>query len=168
MILSLALALLATAGGALATYAYDEGASLSTRLCSGACIGLAAFGLIGFILASFLGLTPLAITIAALAVTAPTALLLKPSHRAQMQGDLGATLAVLRRAILYPTRETVGYFSYCAIATLLLWQIFNLAMFESPEGIYTCVRNNFGDLPFHVSVITGFAHGDNFPPEDPT
>jgi hypothetical protein len=167
MILSLALALLATAGGALATYVYDEGASLLTRLCSGACIGLAAFGLIGFILASFLGLTPLAITIAAVAV-APTALLFKPTLRNQVQGDLGAALGAVRRAILYPSRETVGYFFYCAIATLLLWQIFNLAMFESPEGIYTGVRNNFGDLPFHVSVITGFAHGNNFPPEDPT
>ncbi len=168
MILSLALALLAAVGGALATYAYDEGASLSTRLCSGACIGLAAFGLIGFILASFIGLTPLAIGIAAVVVTAPTALLLKPTHRGQIQGDLAATLGALRRATLNPSRETVAYFCYCAIATLLLWQIFNLAMIELPEGIYTCVRNNFGDLPFHVSVITGFAHGNNFPPEDPT
>src|SRR5439155_26251178 len=75
VILSLALALLAAVGGALATYDYDEGASLSTRLCSGACDGLAAFGLIGFILAAFLGLTPLAITIAAVAVAAPAALL---------------------------------------------------------------------------------------------
>src|ERR1700720_3402782 len=110
MILSLALALLATTGGALATYAYDESASLLTRLCSGACIGLAAFGLIGFILASFLGLTPLAITIAAVAVAAPTVLLLKPTLRIQMQGDLGAGLTAVRRAILYPRREMVGYF----------------------------------------------------------
>ena len=28
--------------------------------------------------------------------------------------------------------------------------------------------NNFGDLPFHISVITSFAFGNNFPPEDPT
>ena len=28
--------------------------------------------------------------------------------------------------------------------------------------------NNFGDLPFHLSVITSFAYGNNFPPEDPT
>src|ERR1700730_6556225 len=125
MIPSLALALLATVGGALATYAYDEGASLPTRLCSGACFGLAAFGLIGFILASFLGLTPLSITIAAVAIAAPTALLLKPTRRAQIQGDLGATLVAVRRAILNPSRETLGCFFYWAIASLLLWQIFN-------------------------------------------
>jgi hypothetical protein len=28
--------------------------------------------------------------------------------------------------------------------------------------------NNFGDLPFHLSVISSFAFGNNFPPEDPT
>ena len=28
--------------------------------------------------------------------------------------------------------------------------------------------NNYGDLPFHISVITRFAFGQNFPPEDPT
>jgi len=37
-----------------------------------------------------------------------------------------------------------------------------------PEGIYTGLVNNFGDLPFHLSVITSFAYGNNFPPEDPT
>ncbi len=38
----------------------------------------------------------------------------------------------------------------------------------SPEGIFTGVLNNFGDLPFHLSVITSFAFGNNYPPEDPT
>jgi hypothetical protein len=28
--------------------------------------------------------------------------------------------------------------------------------------------NNFGDLPFHLSVISSFAYGNNFPPQDPT
>ena len=41
-------------------------------------------------------------------------------------------------------------------------------MIDLPEGIFTGVLNNFGDLPFHLSVISGFAFGNNFPPEDPT
>jgi hypothetical protein len=41
-------------------------------------------------------------------------------------------------------------------------------MIETPEGIFTGLLNNFGDLPFHLSVITSFAFGDNFPPQDPT
>src|SRR5882762_8507864 len=49
-----------------------------------------------------------------------------------------------------------------------MWFVFSRAMFEKPEGIYTGVLNNYGDLPFHLSVITRFAFGQNFPPEDPT
>src|SRR2546422_5748442 len=112
MILSLALALLATAGGAVATYLYDEGASLAMRLCTGACLGLAAFGLIGFILASFLGLAPLAITIAAVAMASPFALVLNPARRAQVQADLAATAEAIRGAILHPTSGAVVYFLY--------------------------------------------------------
>ena len=41
-------------------------------------------------------------------------------------------------------------------------------MIELPDGIYTGLPNNYGDLPFHLSVITSFAFGNNFPPEDPT
>jgi hypothetical protein len=168
MILSLALALLATAGGALATYAYDEGGSLAARLCTGACTGLAAFGLIGFVLASFLGLTPLAIILAAVAVASPVALLLDLNRRTQVRADLAATEKAIRQAVLYPSSLSIAYFLYYAIATVLLWQIFARAMLELPGGISTGALNNFGDLPFHLSVITGFAFGNNFPPNDPT
>ncbi len=61
MIISLVLVLFVTASGTVATYLYDEAASLAARLCAGACIGLAALGLVGFVIASLLGLTPLAI-----------------------------------------------------------------------------------------------------------
>ena len=57
MIASLLLALLVTFSGAVATYLYDENASLGARLCTGLCLGLAAFGLIGFVVASFIGLS---------------------------------------------------------------------------------------------------------------
>jgi hypothetical protein len=168
MILAVTLSLLATVGGALATYTYDEGASLPTRLCTGACIGLAAFGLIGFVLASFFGLTGLTIAAAAVAVAAPIALLWNSTYRKQIQSDVAATEKAIRRAILYPTGSSIGYFLYYAIASILLWQIFDRAMVESANGISTGAINNFGDLPFHLSVITRFAYGNNFPPEDPT
>ena len=31
----------------------------------------------------------------------------------------------------------------------------------------TAPANSFGDLPFHISAITSFAYGDNFPPHNP-
>jgi hypothetical protein len=39
---------------------------------------------------------------------------------------------------------------------------------EDNTGLSTGLLNNFGDLPFHLSVITSFVFGNNFPPEDPT
>src|SRR5262249_14414686 len=40
--------------------------------------------------------------------------------------------------------------------------------YETPDGIFTAVRNNLGDLPLHLQVINSFAQGHNLPPEDPT
>jgi hypothetical protein len=168
MLLSLALALLATAGGALATYLYDEGASVGTRLCTGACTGLAAFGLIGFVLASFLGLTPLSIAITAILIAAPFALLLDQGRSEEIRTDLSDAAQTIGRVIDQPTPAAIGYFLYYSTAAILMWLIFNRAMIERPDGIYTGVMNNFGDLPFHLSVVTGFAFGNNYPPDDPT
>ena len=57
MIASLILALLVTFSGTLATYLYDETASLGARLCAGAALGLSALGLIGFVMTLMAQLT---------------------------------------------------------------------------------------------------------------
>jgi hypothetical protein len=36
-----------------------------------------------------------------------------------------------------------------------------------PGGMHTAPANNYGDLPFHLSVITSFAYGENLPPQNP-
>jgi hypothetical protein len=74
----------------------------------------------------------------------------------------------VRRAGLHPTRRTNAYIIFSALVVLLLWLVFDRAMIELPDGIYTGVKNNYGDLPFHLSIITSFSDGANFPPEDPT
>src|ERR1700687_806120 len=128
MILSLSLALLVTVSGALATYIYDRDASLGARLCSGACIGLAAFGLIGFVLASFLGLTPLTIALATILTASPFALLWNAERRKQVPPELAASTHAIRRAVSRPTGPAIGYFLYYAVAAVLLWLIFARAM----------------------------------------
>ncbi|MEP6707599.1 MAG: hypothetical protein ABJC05_08770 [Pyrinomonadaceae bacterium] len=168
MIIALALSVIAIAGGALVTYLYDEGAQLASRLCSGACIGFAALGLFGFITASFLGLGPAALILSAILLASPFALLLKPQLRAEVRRDFSLSARELRHAILHPGAQAILYFLFYAIVIVVMWAAFSRAMFERPDGIYTGVRNNFGDLPFHLSVITRFAFGQNFPPEDPT
>lgn len=168
MIISLVLAVLVTASGTITTYLYDESAAFSSRLCAGACVGLATLGLIGFVFASFLGLTPLAISLTVIVLSLPILLLKDPVRRRELQEDLAITSQSIRRTLLRPSRGAIGYVLFYVAAALILWRVFDRAMIEAPEGIATGVINNFGDLPFHISVITSFAYGNNFPPEDPT
>ena len=54
------------------------------------------------------------------------------------------------------------------VVAVIFWKVFSRAVIEDKTGLSTGLLNNFGDLPFHLSVITSFVFGNNFPPEDPT
>jgi hypothetical protein len=168
MIASLALALLVTFSGTLATYLYDDNASLGARLCAGACLGLAAFSLVGFIVASLVGLTGAAILISTAICCSPLALVLDAAIAKRLRNDLDATSIAVRRLVTRPDMESMGYFLFYGATIVILWKVFSRAVIEEAGGISTGLLNNFGDLPFHISVITSFAYGNNFPPEDPT
>lgn len=168
MIISIALALFVAAIGTLATYIYENNVSLLARLCAGSCIGLAALGLVSFVIACLIGLTPFSIMSSLVLLALPLLILRDKNVRIEVHNDLVATLLALRRGFLQPNLSSVGYAVFYFGVTALLWQAFSRAMIVTPEGIYTGVLNNFGDLPFHLSVITSFAFGNNFPPEDPT
>ncbi|HEV7377638.1 MAG TPA: hypothetical protein VGN95_23180 [Pyrinomonadaceae bacterium] len=164
----IALALIAIAGGALVTYLFDEDAPLVARLCMGAGLGFAALGLFGFILASIFSLSYPVLIFSTILLASPLLILVKPLRRAQVNEDIREAVRGARRAILHPTRRTNVYIIFSALVVLLLWLVFDRAMIELPDGIYTGVKNNYGDLPFHLSIITSFSDGANFPPEDPT
>lgn len=169
MIISLALVLLVTASGTLVSYLYDEDVNFAARLCAGACVGIAALGLIGFVFASFLGLTPLAILLTLIVIVAIALLPLATApRRAFVQQDLSNIYRSVRLAVSDPGRIPIGYTLFYFIIAVILWRAFQRAMLETPDGIFTGLLNNFGDLPFHLSVITSFSFGNNFPPEDPT
>ncbi len=89
------LALVAITSGALVTYLYDRDAHFLARLAAGACTGLSALGLVGFLCASFLGLTPASLIISTVVVGAPLALLSKGDWRARISFDAAAA----RRAL---------------------------------------------------------------------
>lgn len=169
MIISLALVLLVTASGVAVSYSYDEGANFGARLCAGACIGIAALGLVGFVFASFLGLTPLGIFLTLIVILAfPCLLLLRQNYRTYVLHDLNETYRSIRLAFSNPERIPLGYTIFYLVVSVIMWRAFQRAMIETPEGIFTGLLNNFGDLPFHISVITSFSFGNNFPPQDPT
>jgi len=168
MIASVALALIAIASGTLLTYAYDDGAPLVSRLACGACIGFALLGLAGFGLALIFGLTPATIGFTGALLLLPGLLLANPSRRQQLNDDLNQALKAISRATSKPDRWAIIYFLFYATVAIAMWLVFDRALLEKPDGIYTGVLNNYGDLPFHISVITRFTYGQNFPPEDPT
>ncbi|HEX5890110.1 MAG TPA: hypothetical protein VFY61_15480 [Pyrinomonadaceae bacterium] len=164
MTVSLLLALLVTLSGTIATYLYDDNATLGARLCSGVCLGLAALGLAGFVVASVIGLSGVAVLLSAAICCSPLALITDATISRRFKQDLQNAL----RAAGNPGAKTIGYFLFYLVIGLVFWKVFDRAVIEDNTGLSTGLLNNFGDLPFHISVITSFAYGNNFPPEDPT
>lgn len=158
------LALVAITSGALVTYLYDRDAHFFARLAAGACTGLAALGLVGFVFASFLGLTPASLILSAVVVAAPLALLSKSDWRARLRFDAREAWRDLAGAVARPRATTTGALLLFVACALVFWQVYERAMFVRGGEIFTGVDNNLGDLPFHLSIITGFVYGENFPP----
>ena len=168
MIASLLLALLVTFSGTVATYLYDENASLGARLCAGGAIGLAALGLVGFVVASLVDLSGPAVLFSAVICCSPLSLLTDSAIRQRLKQDFDNVLLSARRLFTKPDATSIGYFLFYAVVAVVLWKVFSRAVIEDNIGLSTGLLNNFGDLPFHLSVITSFVFGNNFPPEDPT
>ena len=168
MLVSLLLTLIAIASGYVLTYTFEEDEPLASRLCAGSCIGFALMGLIGFLLALALGLYTVTLALTALVTAGPLFLLTRKSYRDRINHELNHALRAISRASTRPNRWDFIYFLFYAGFAIAMWLIFRRALLEDADGIATGVLNNFGDLPFHLSVITRFAYGQNFPPEDPT
>ncbi|MCA1635910.1 MAG: hypothetical protein LC802_20020 [Acidobacteria bacterium] len=164
---ALLLALVAIAGATLLTYLYDREALFWSRLASGVCTGMAALGLAGFVLASWLGLTPVTLVAAGALVGSPLVLLTRADWRRRVRADVAEAARVVRGAIVHPGRGAGAELLFYAASALLFWLVFDRAMYQNEGGIFTGVDNNIGDLPFHLGIITSFVYGDNFPPQHP-
>ncbi len=158
MLLTLLVACAVIFSGALVSYFYAPRAVALWRLAAGSCTGLAVHALVTFIIASFAGMTPATLLVSTLLAASPLLLLLRPAWRERVQADWRASLRSARGA------SNAGRVFYPGIAVLLAL-VFQMAMYERLDGIYTGTDNNIGDLPLHLSIITGFASGDNFPPQ---
>jgi hypothetical protein len=168
MVTSLLLALLVTFSGTVATYLYDENAPIAARVCAGGALGLAALGLVSFVVASFIGLSGAAVVFSTAICCSPLALLSDPATLNALRQDVDVAWSSTRRFFVRFDARSIGYVLFYAGVTVVLWKVFSRAVIEDQTGLSTGLLNNFGDLPFHISVITSFAFGNNFPPEDPT
>ncbi|MGZ5483863.1 MAG: hypothetical protein ACXWID_18015, partial [Pyrinomonadaceae bacterium] len=156
MIVSLLLSLIAIASGYVLTYTYEEDEPLASRLCAGACIGFALMGLIGFVVALGLGLYGITLALTAVLTAAPLLLLIRVSYRSRVSADVNAAISGISSTTTRPNRWHFIYFLFYAAVAIGMWLIFQRALLDQAEGISTGVLNNFGDLPFHISVITRF------------
>jgi hypothetical protein len=159
--LLLAIAIL---GGTLLTFLFDRTAPRSARLCMGASIGLALMATVGFLLALVLGLGSATIILSAVMLLLPLLLLVRPERRAFIGNALRAPAPNTQKS----SAAGIGYLVFYLALAILLAMVFNRAVFERSDGIYTGVMNNLGDLPLHLQIINSFAQGHNIPPEDPT
>ena len=164
MILSFLLIFLITGGGLALTYLYEKEDSLIARLAAGNVIGAAIFGLIGFLLASFFGLSATTVLIALAITLAPLTLFVRKDFQKQFQANLNKAKGKLDGANL----KKILRFGYYVFFFVLFWLFFERAMIETPQGIFTGGSNNLGDLPFHLGAIFSFTDGNNFPPQNPS
>src|SRR5262249_52472182 len=151
-------------GGAMLTFLVDGTAPRSARLCMGASLGLVLLASIGFVVSLALGLGPASIGISAAILLVPLLLLANARLRARILAQLtGST-----RGSAPGFTPNLSYLLFYVAITLLLGVVFSRAFFERPDGIYTGIANNLGDLPLHLQIINSFAQGHNLPPQDPT
>jgi hypothetical protein len=162
------LLVIATVSGALLTFLYDRAAPLPARLCMGASTGLALMTAIGFLLALWLGMGAACIGLTAAVMLLPLLLLLRQTYRELVAGEIRPAATTAAEALRHPNSRTMAYVLFYGAMAILLGMVFGRAAYENSEGIFTGVRNNLGDLTLHLQVIFSFAHGQNFPPQDPT
>lgn len=152
--IALLLLLWVSLAGALLARRLDEASKrLTETLALGTAIGLALFAGWGFILGWIFGLTPVTVVAAALLTMGLGVWL----------GASAAFLGSARAAALPNWRFLV----LAMLSALTVARLADRTLFETATGIVTGARHNLGDLPFHMAIAAGFAHGNNFPPEHP-
>ncbi len=149
------ISLLAVTNGTLLTLLVVEKTSLQSRLAMGSVFGLAALSWIGFLTALFAGLNAISIILTTAIFAIGLGLQLRFIPRDRIFAGL-REVAVSKTGVVY----------YAAWTALLAWLFARVVMFY-PDGMHTAPANNYGDLPFHFSVITSFAYGENLPPQNP-
>jgi len=158
------LLIIAILGGTLLTFLFDRSAPRGARLCMGASIGMALMATVGFLLALVLGLGAATLILSAVLLLLPLLLLVNRERRTLIVNALRSPASASQRSSV----AGIGYLAFYLAIAILLAIVFNRAVFERPNGIYTGVMNNLGDLPLHLQVINSFAQAHNLPPEDPT
>lgn len=153
-LLALLFILLAVTDGFLLTFLVVAQASFFARLCYGSIVGMLALAWLSLLVSLLTGLNSVALMLTAVLLLAGLMLLYRqfaPEAKTALRGFM-------------PDGTSLIY--YLAWAGFLGW-IFSRVVTFTDQGMQTAPANNYGDLPFHFSVITSFAFGENLPPRNP-
>ena len=144
--------------GTLWTFLLDREWSFSVRVASGSALCFAVFSYIAFLLSCIIGLNAFSIILALLVVLLPS-LWLWPKYR----------VLEMQQGREWTASWRHGWKSHGLNLALLvlLFLVFNRALYEKPGGIYTGYANNLGDSAFHLQITNSFTDGQNFPPQHP-
>lgn len=154
--------------GTLLTFLFDRNAPLPARLCIGVIIGMAFASMVGYLLACLIGLGAASLSLSTAILLLPALLLLRPEFNRQVAGEIARARRSAAVILRKPGRRQLACIIFYAALTILLCALFSFSVYQTPDGIYTGVTNNLGDLTLHLQVINSFVHGQNFPPQDPT
>ena len=168
MVSATALLTAVIAGGFASTYLYDAGAPLlavasppARRPALQASLWLALF------VAMLLGLNEPAVILATVLAFAPALAFGAEPIRRQLGVDVRPRDCARLQTSARQPRAVVGIAgTFCLMWAL--WSLMARAMIVRADGaIDTGVRHNYGDLPFHLAVVSRFVAGNNLPPEHP-
>lgn len=154
-------------GGTLLTYQYDKCLPPLVRLSAGAMLGFTLFSLSGFAFASLWGLNAFTLLLSGAIASLPSLSLMRQNYRAAIRADVACLIDGFLRCGKCTRRSQVIGAVYWSALSILLWDLFAHTLYVRPEGWYTGVVNNLGDMPFHLGIISGFISGGNYPPQHP-
>ena len=166
--LAVALCAAIVVAGTLVTYLYDQRTPLPWRVPAGTCLGFAAFGLLGLVLAMRFGLSRPVVFSAGAGVACTAAVLFITAIRRRVADDLSECISSFSAAVRRPSPPALINAMTGLGVAILLWRVSSRAVFVRDDGLYTGVTQNIGDLPFHLSVTGRFLLGGNYPPEHPS
>ncbi len=164
MAVSLITILVITLSGLSLTFLFAKSETFLWRLAAGNIVGSAVFGLVGFIIVNFFGLSLFTVAAALAIGSLPIFLLRRKAVKRQLKEEWQWGLDKTQ-GVSFKRLRRLGYYIFFLV---LFIAFFDRAMIIGADGIFTGASQNLGDLPFHLGAIFSFTDGNNFPPHNPS
>ena len=147
--------------GFSATLFLKEEFLLEERIFYGVLIGFVACTWIGYIEALFFGLDLNTIIFTSAVLLIFTFIILFINYRLVSKQTVPPLKNFLKSEVIFQI------LILSCILFPVLYVLFGRVIIWKEDGIYTGLIYNFGDLPYHWSMLNSFLYGENLPPEIP-